>query len=150
MTFHVAANTTARMTFQANGTVNIPTLTGTSKSFDVPHEQKGGAWRLRHRVVEGEKAQNIYRYSLDLPVGETQQTLPEYNRFLNTNYQVFITPKGHFGIGYGDVLVDETEIKLVINVNQAGMYNVMVVTDRNDPGAVDEYNTYGVEYEEQV
>ena len=81
MTFHSSGVTTARMTVQANGTVNIPTLTGTSKSFDIPHEQKGGNWRLRHRVVEGEKAQNIYRYSLNLAVGETTQTLPEYNRF---------------------------------------------------------------------
>ena len=31
MTFHSSANTAARMTIQANGTVNIPTLTGTSK-----------------------------------------------------------------------------------------------------------------------
>ena len=86
---------------------------------------------------------------MDLGVGETRQTLPEHNRFLNANYQVFITPKGHFGIGYGDVVVTETEINLVLNVNEAGMYNVMVVTDRNDPGAVDEFNAFGVEYEEQ-
>ena len=116
MAFYSNASTTVRMTVQANGTVNIPTLTGTSKSFDIPHVQKGGNWRLRHRVVEGEKAQNIYRYALDLPVGETQQVLPEYNRFLNTNYQAFISPKGHFGVGFGDVVVGETEINLGINV----------------------------------
>jgi hypothetical protein len=146
MSFHSNANTTARMTVQANGTVNIPTLTGTSKSFDIPHEIKGGSWILRHRVVEGERAQNLYRYQLNLAVGETQQVLPEYNRFLNTNYQVFISPNGHFGIGYGDVVVGETEINLVLNVNQAGTYNIMVVADRKDPGALDEFSTYGVEY----
>ena len=149
MTFYTNASLTVRMTIQSNGTVNIPTLTGTSKSFDIPHVQKGGAWRLRHRVVEGEKAQNLYRYSLDLTVGETSMTLPEYNRFLNTNYQVFVSPKGHFGIGYGDVAVGESEISLVVNVNQAGMYNILVIADRNDSGAVDEYTSYGVEYEEQ-
>ena len=78
MTFYTNASLTVRMTIQSNGTVNVPTLTGTSKSFDIPHVQKGGAWRLRHRVVEGEKAQNLYRYSLDLTVGETSMTLPEY------------------------------------------------------------------------
>ena len=114
MTFHSSANTTARMTIQANGTVNIPTLTGTSKSFDIPHEQKGGNWRLRHRVVEGEKAQNIFRYLLNLSIGETTQMLPECNRMSKTNYQVFISPKGHFGIGYGDVVVNETGINLIL------------------------------------
>ena len=92
MTFHSSANTTARMTIQANGTVNIPTLTGTSKSFDLPHEQKGGNWRLRRHVVEGEKAHNLYKYSLNLSVGETVQVLPEH-RFLNIHYQVLFAKK---------------------------------------------------------
>ena len=87
--------------------------------------------------------------TLTLAVGETQQLLPEYHRFLNINFQVWVSPKGHFGIGYGDVNVGEGGVHLVINVNQTGDYNILIIADRNDTGAVDEFTTYGVEYEEQ-
>jgi hypothetical protein len=142
MTFHIAGSTTARMTLNSTGY----SAAGT-KSFDIPNEHKGGNWRLRHRCIEAAKALNVYRLQLTLPAGETRQALPAYHSWLNTNYQVWISAYKHFGIGWGDVEAVDGVMQLVVNVNQAGQYNILIVADRDDQVAVDEFNQYGVEYE---
>ena len=35
-----------------------------------------------------------------------------------------------------------------MNVNTDGNYNILVIADRKDQVAVDEYNEFGVEYQE--
>jgi hypothetical protein len=44
-------------------------------------------------------------------------------------------------------LIDDT-MQLMLNVNTDGDYNILVVADRKDSVAVDEYNAFGVEYQE--
>ncbi|MFW6028998.1 MAG: hypothetical protein ACOCRO_01960, partial [Halanaerobiales bacterium] len=49
----------------------------------------------------------------------------------NKDEQIFITPKGHFGTGYGEVDGNE----LTVYCNQKGKYNVLIIGTRKDEKA---------------
>ena len=149
-------SSTVRMQLDASGNMQTTgnilaggTLSSNgTKSFDISNAHRGGSWRLRHRCIEAEKALNVYRFQQTLSAGETRQALPAYHTWLNANFQVWVSAYKHFGMGWGDVEEVDGVVYLVANVNQAGQYNILVVADRNDQVAIDEYNEYGVEYEQ--
>ena len=143
--------TTAGMSVDASGNVVIDgrisasTATMAVKNFDIPHPdpaKQAAGWRLSHRCVEGEQAQNIYKFRRELEAGENRVALPDYFPFLNTNFFVFVTPLDHFGNAYGKV----EEATLIVTCQTAGYYNLLVVCDRKDLAAVSEFEQNGVEY----
>ena len=138
--------TTAQPTYKiyCNGAFYAASVSGTVKSFDIPHEGKGPGWRLRHRVLESPQAGVVYHFKLDCEVGENTLELPEYYHWLAVDPIVHVTPYRCFGVGWGDVDAEAKTLK--VTVNQAGSYRITLFATRNDPGSVEEFDQFGVEY----
>lgn len=124
---------------------------GGTKNFEIPHPnpEKKATHRIRHGAVESPTAgDTLYRYTIQ----STQNSdkvfidLPDYFIYLNKNVQIFVTPQGHFGNGYG-ILNEETE-QLEIHCQNEGDYNVLVIGTRNDNHqSVKDWDIKGVERE---
>jgi len=109
-------------------------VTGT-KNFEIPHPHpdKKHTHKLRHAAVESPSAgENLYRYKVVANKENDVQyiDLPDYFIYLNKDVQVFVTPQGHFGNGYGKLNI-ETE-QLEIHCQSEGEYNVLAIGTRND------------------
>ncbi|MBW4827657.1 MAG: BppU family phage baseplate upper protein [Clostridiaceae bacterium] len=126
------------------------TVNGT-KNFEIPHPnpEKRNTYRLRHGTVESPTAgDTLYRYKIKAEKNNDLVLidLPDYFTWLNKNVQVFVTPQGHFGNGYGE-LNRETE-QLEIHCQLEGEYNVLVIGTRNDNHqSVQDWDIKGVERE---
>jgi hypothetical protein len=126
------------------------TVSGT-KNFEIPHPkpEKKATHVIRHGAVESPTpGDTLYRYKITATKDNDLVTidLPDYFVWLNKDVQIFITPQGHFGNGYGE-LNRETE-QLEIHCQLAGEYNVLVIGTRNDDHpSVQEWNIKGVERE---
>jgi hypothetical protein len=64
--------------------------------------------------------------------------LPEYFKFLNENIQVWVTPIKGFGIGYGEVNIDLTNVTIKANADLE--YNVLIIGTRKDSDAIQNWN----------
>jgi len=117
-----------------------------SKNFDIKHPTKDG-YRLRHRCLEGPEAYLFYQYQETCTLGLNTFNLPEYFEAMNKDVLVYVSPYKHFWSAWGETSTDGTN-KLYITTSRAGIYNIQVVGTRNDQAATDEFETYGVEYEE--
>ena len=85
-----------------------------------------------HSTVEtNTPGDNIYRWSLDLEIGDNSIKLEDYHPYLNGNEMIWISPVGHFGAGYGNIDKDKNE--LIITVNNKGKYNILLICTRIDP-----------------
>lgn len=126
------------------------TVSGT-KNFEIPHPkpEKKATHVIRHGAVESPTpGDTLYRWKIQATKDNDLVTidLPDYFVWLNTNVQIFVTPQGHFGNGYGE-LNRETE-QLEIHCQYAGEYNVLVIGTRNDDHpSVQEWYIKGVERE---
>ena len=142
----VIGTATAQPTYKlyVNGAFYASSASSTVKSFDIPHEGKGPGWRLRHRVLESPQAGVVYHFKLDCEVGENTLELPEYYSWLAVDPIVHVTPYRCFGVGWGNV--DAKGKTLTVTVNQAGSYRITLFATRNDPGGVEEFYQFGVEY----
>jgi hypothetical protein len=126
------------------------TVEGT-KNFEIPHPKpdKKDTHRIRHGAVESPTpGDTLYRWKIQATKDNGLVTidLPDYFVWLNKDVQIFVTPQGHFGNGYGD-LNRETE-QLKIHCQLAGEYNVLVIGTRNDDHpSVQEWYIKGVERE---
>lgn len=126
------------------------TVKGT-KNFEIPHPNpnKKATHMLRHAAVESPTAgDTLYRYKVIATKENDLVTinLPDYFIHLNKDVQIFVTPQGHFGNGYG-VLNRETE-QLEIHCQYEGEYNVLVIGTRNDDHqSVQDWDIKGVERE---
>lgn len=126
------------------------TVSGT-KNFEIPHPkpEKKATHIIRHSSVESPTpGDTLYRWRVQASKDNDLVTidLPDYFVWLNTNVQIFVTPQGHFGNGYGD-LNRETE-QLEIHCQFAGEYNVLVIGTRNDDHqSVKDWDIKGVERE---
>jgi len=65
--------------------------------------------------------------------GTTTIPLPSYYKHLNINDQAWVTPQNHFGIGYG--IVNEEQTQLTIFGNIDGEYNILLIGTRKDKDA---------------
>ena len=137
----------------AGSNVKVPgdfNVSGT-KHFEIPHPkpEKKATHRIRHGAVESPTAgDTLYRYTVQSTKDNDLQLidLPDYFIHLNKDVQIFVTPQGHFGNGYG-VLDEETE-QLEIHCQFEGEYNVLVIGTRNDDHqSVQDWNIKGVERE---
>jgi hypothetical protein len=126
------------------------TVSGT-KNFEIPHPKpsKNATHVIRHGVVETDsQGDNLYRYKIESEKENDIQhiDLPDYFIHLNKDVQIFVTPQGHFGNGYGK-LNRETE-QLEIHCQYEGEYNVLVIGTRNDNHqSVQDWDIKGVERE---
>jgi hypothetical protein len=122
-----------------------------TKNFEIPHPKptKRATHVLRHGTVESPTVgDTLYRWRVLAPDdnGLVLIDLPDYFIHLNKDVQIFVTPQGHFGNGYG-VLDEETE-QLEIHCQLAGEYNVLVIGTRNDDHqSVQDWYIKGVERE---
>ena len=126
------------------------TVNGT-KNFEIPHPkpEKSATHVIRHGAVESPTpGDTLYRWKIQATKENDLVTidLPDYFIYLNKDVQIFVTPQGHFGNGYG-VLNRETE-QLEIHCQFEGEYNVLVIGTRNDDHqSVQEWYIKGVERE---
>lgn len=126
------------------------TVKGT-KNFEIPHPkpEKKATHVIRHGAVESPTAgDTLYRYKVQADKDDDLVVidLPDYFIWLNKNVQIFVTPQGHFGNGYG-LLNRETE-QLEIHCQYEGEYNVLVIGTRNDDHqSVQDWDIKGVERE---
>ena len=137
----------------ATSTWKVPgdfTVSGT-KNFEIPHPkpEKKATHVIRHGAVESPTpGDTLYRWKIQATKNNDIVTidLPDYFVWLNKDVQIFVTPQGHFGNGYGD-LNRETE-QLEIHCQYEGEYNVLVIGTRNDDHqSVQEWYIKGVERE---
>ena len=117
---------------------------GGTKPFDI-------AWkdgkRLRHRCLEIPKACNAYRFTQACVAGENLIQLRSYFEELNTAGQVFASGADCFGQAYGSVSEDGSNtVRLICST--AGKHHVLVMADRNDLVAQQEWAEFGDEYPE--
>ena len=120
-----------------------------TKNFEMNHPkpEKKETHRLRHASVETDSAGGtMYRRKvvsskeLDVQIIE----LPDYFIHLNKDVQIFVTPQGHFGNGYG-VMNPELE-QIEVHCQTAGEYNVLILGTRNDDSkSVQAWDIMGVE-----
>lgn len=126
------------------------TVSGT-KNFEIPHPkpEKKATHVIRHGAVESPTAgDTLYRWKVQATKDNDIQyiDLPDYFIHLNKDVQIFVTPQGHFGNGYG-ILNKETE-QLEIHCQYEGEYNVLVIGTRNDDHqSVKDWDIKGVERE---
>jgi hypothetical protein len=136
----IGSNITATQT----NTTFVENLSKTSGTFRIDHPDpiKNDTHYLQHSFVESPTAgDNIYRYVVEVVDGVAELELPDYFKFLNGNSQVWVTPKGGFGIGYGEVNSDSTKVDIFANTDLS--YNVLIIGTRIDKDAV--YNWKGIE-----
>jgi hypothetical protein len=120
-----------------NDRIYMNVITKSSGSFLIPHPDpaKFGKMMLQHNYLESPtEGDTIYRYEINVQNCSYTLQLPDYFKFLNRNPQVKVSPKNHFGRGYG--LVDESLSCVTFTTNQDGIYNVIVFGTRKDCGAV--------------
>lgn len=122
-----------------------------SKTFEIPHPkpEKEATHVIRHACVESPTAgDTLYRWKITAEKENDVVTigLPDYFIYLNRNVQVFVTPQGHFGNGYG-VLNEEAE-QIEVRCQFAGEYNVLCIGTRNDDNpTIQNWGVKGVERE---
>ena len=117
----------------SDGRLTANEIVADTKDFRINHpDPNKSEYNLIHRSIESPtEGENIYRYQKDIK-NEIVIDLPSYYKYLNRNSQVFVTPQGHFGSGYGEV----NDNKLTVNVSKKGKYNILVIGTRKDEVAI--------------
>jgi len=103
--------------------------------IDHPNPQKEKTHKLIHFFVEAPTAgENIYRYEITIENGVATKQLPGYFKFLNKNVSFKITGKDHFGIA--NAKLDDTADNVLLTADTDGIYNLLIIGTRKDPGAI--------------
>lgn len=127
----------------------VNTLSKQAGSFAIPHPDpsKTAYKELVHSFVESPTAgDNIYRFTVRTLSCEASLKLPDYYKHLNTDTQVFITPKDNFGVAHGNI--DTNQENINIKSNEDGLFNVLVIGTRKDKYAINAWR--GVERHKQI
>jgi hypothetical protein len=120
---------------------NLSKQSGTFR-IDHPDPAKTNTHNLSHSFVESPNAgDNIYRYKVTTVSGQAIITLPSYYKYLNKDDQIWVTPQGHFGVGYGEINAEQTQLTIYSNTD--GEYNVLLIGTRKDQAAT--HHWQGVE-----
>lgn len=138
-TFSAVGNGNAQTASSCNE-FRVSFLSKASGTFRINHPDpsKQHTHYLSHSFVESPTAgDNIYRYKVNVINGTAVVNLPSYYKYLNENDQIWVTPQGHFGIGYGTVNTEQTQ--LTIYGNTDGEYNVLLIGTRKDTDAVEHW-----------
>jgi hypothetical protein len=116
----------------------VANLSKASGTFRINHPDPSKQYThyLSHSFVESPTAgDNIYRYKVNVVNGQATITLPSYYKYLNENDQIWVTPQGHFGVGYGEINAQQTQVTIYGNAD--GEYNVLLIGTRKDTDAVE-------------
>lgn len=113
------------------------TITGASKSFDIPHPEvskRDAGWRLKHWVVETDTPAGLvmYRRKIEMTATTATMELPPWFSDLVTDCSVVCTPIRHFGSGWGEVVGDSVEI----HTTTLGEWHVIILGSRADEHAM--------------
>jgi hypothetical protein len=122
----------------------VGALSKASGTFRINHPDptKSCTHYLSHSFVESPTAgDNIYRYKVNVVNGQATITLPSYYKYLNENDQIWVTPQGHFGVGYGEINAEQTQVTIYGNAD--GEYSVLLIGTRKDHDAA--HHWQGVE-----
>jgi len=133
-------------TMYVNNMCVCGTLSKFAGSFRIPHPDPAKPTKdLIHSFVESPTAgENLYRYSITTCNCTAVVDLPGYYKFLNSDDQVFVTPKNHFGTAYG--VINEAQTEVTFYSNADGDYNVLIIGTRKDQHASDYWK--GVEVDQ--
>ena len=114
-----------------------------SGSFDINYVPGGPKARLRHYFCESPNpGGTLYKYQLELEKGVNAFDLPHWFDWLNEEAYVYVSPFRHYGAAWGEVVGNVCEI----HCRTAGKFNVLIMGQRKDPVAMEDFNKYGVEY----
>jgi hypothetical protein len=91
------------------------------------------------------KAVNAYRFTLTCVMGRNDFDLPDYFEALNTEASVIALGADCFGQAFGSCSTDGSN-KLTLFCSSAGTFHALVLADRNDQAARDEWAEHGVEF----
>ena len=122
-----------------------------TKTFEIPHPkpEKRATHVIRHACVESPTAgDTLYRWKIRAEKENDMVVipLPDYFIYLNKDVQIFVTPQGHFGAGYGILNTDAENIE--VHCQLAGEYNILVIGTRNDDNpTIQNWGIKGVERE---
>ena len=137
-----AANNSQTTSSTCQFRVNALSKASGTFRIDHPDPSKKYTHYLSHSFVESPTAgDNIYRYKVNVVNGQAVITLPSYYKYLNQNDQIWVTPQGHFGIGYGEINTEQTQVTIYGNAD--GEYNVLLIGTRKDHDAT--HHWQGVE-----
>jgi hypothetical protein len=124
---------TVRDTTFVNNLCVFGNITKSTGSFSISHPDpsKTKTHKLIHNFVESPTAgDNIYRYEVEVKDGVAEIQLPDYYKFLNENTQIWVTAKNGFGVGYGIINDDMTNITILADKDLT--YNILVIGTRKD------------------
>ena len=124
---------TARDTTFVENICVFGSITKASGSFSISHPDpsKTKTHKLIHNFVESPTSgDNIYRYEVEVKDGVAEIQLPDYYKFLNENTQIWVTAKNGFGMGYGIINEDMTNITILADKDLT--YNILVIGTRKD------------------
>lgn len=115
-------------------------ISSSSKSFRIPHPnpELTNSYDLYHSTVESPTGgENLYRYKVEATEDNESVfiKLPDYFKYLNTDVDIYVSPDGHYGSGYGIVNANDLKVKC----EKVGKYNVLVIGTRKDQHALDNW-----------
>ena len=125
------------ITSGATNTTYVNALAKQSGTFRIHHPDpsKTACKYLQHSFVEAPtRGTNLYDFDVTTINCTGSVTLPDYYKFLNENDRVFVSPKNHFGAGYG--VVDSCQTCLTVYSNCDGDFNVLLMGVRKDIDAL--------------
>jgi hypothetical protein len=131
----------SNITASAADTTYMQAISKTSGTFRINHPDpsKTDDYYLYHSFVETPTAgDNIYRFTAITTNNKTTIDLPSYYKYLNHDDQIWVNPVRHFGIAYGVINDEQTQIEIYSNSD--GLYNVLLIGTRKDPDAVKVWN----------
>ena len=127
-------------------------INGVVKAFDIVHPSKDKGeqnFRLRHRCIESDVSTCMYKYQFRCNEGVNTFDLPDYFEHLLENCLVVVSPFKHFGAAWGETSTDGSN-QLYVICSAIGVYNVFLMGDRKDKDALEEFNSYGIEYKPNI
>ena len=125
---------------------------GSVKAFDIMHPNKDKAekcFRLRHRCIESDIDTCLYKYQFRCNEALNTFDLPDFFQHLLESCLVVVSPFKHFGPAWGETSTDGSNM-LYLNCSVPGIYNVLLMGDRKDRDAIEELDTYGIEYHQII
>ena len=117
-----------------------------TKNFDIPHPTKDG-WRLRHRCIESPLARLHYEFTHNCSAGANTFALPDYFEALcdHSDVRVYCSPAACFAQAYGQV----SGGTLTVWADTTADFHILVTSTRNDQPSKDDWQAYGVEYQQK-
>lgn len=111
-------------------------IEASTKNFVIHHPEPGKEeYYLRHGAVESPSpGEGLYRYTVK--VGDSKEAkvdLPSYFKYLIKDPDVWVNPRGHFGVGHAEIEGNE----LTLYCNAPGEYKVLIIGTRKDPATED-------------